>query len=651
MTKLPSVKTFRQKVSQTPLVTFDELDTNPKHINGNFLREMDLMLEKGWDRDGSLLPSFSPPIQWGAFPRSAAFHLHAWEPVSFLLKASCVAPTDELRSKYFDACFLFTMDWLDKFQRPVLDREPADVLAEHKAEHRGEGLPLWYDMAVGQRVYRIAFMLDVMCRDEKYSDQDVMLFIRSIAFHQRMLMVDGFFKIHSNHGIYQALGQLAASKRFIDVDDDASPYFDIASERLMLLLREHFTADNVHKEHSPGYHYMVLGSLVGAAQTGLLRTDIGNRVLAMEEALTWMIKPDFHIATIGDSDPKRIFKYSFPERLAARFKNTRLQSLITRGTMGETPSPGVKPYFDAGYAFARLFAPDVEPKFENASYLAQAAAFHSRVHKHADHLAFIWYDRGREILIDPARYAYAGKTVAGSDLFNEGFWYSDPKRIYVESTRAHNCVEIDGKSYPRRSAKPWGSALRYAGEQSGLAITDCDVTHLRTVRHRRVLVMGPGHFLFILDWLNDRTTPHDYRQWLQFAPEWQVETPPGQIIARAPASDGRSAEALSVFNLIENNLHNPPVRGKEAPQLQGWVSDAARSLIPCTSLAIEALDQCMARFATLLVFGDDVCVDRAAFNASMRSGTVGWSDRRGAHILKLILQEPGKISVELSTAN
>jgi hypothetical protein len=668
------IKKFRETVSGRELFTFDELDTNPKHINGNFLREMDLILEKGWERNGSLLPSFSPPIQWGGFDRSAAFHLHAWEPVSFLLKASCIAPDPAERARYFDACFGFVMDWLERFQVPVLDREPEFALAK---ENQQPGLPIWYDMAVGQRVYRLAFMLDVMCRDEKYPDSVIALFVRSIAFHHRMLMVDGFFKEHSNHGIYQALGQLAASKRFMDIDEEAAAYFDIASNRLMALLDEHFTPDNVHKEHSPGYHYMVLGSLVGAAQTQLLRTDIGNRVLAMEEALTWMIRPDFWIAALGDSDPKRIFKYSYPERLAERFATSGLQAVITRGEMGTLPSPGVKPYYDAGYAFARLYAPDVEQKFGNASYLAQIAAFHSRVHKHADHLGFIWFDRGRDILIDPGRYAYAGRTETGSDLFNQGFWYADPKRIYVESTRAHNCVEIDGKSYPRRGVKPFGSALRHAGEQNGLAVTDCELTHQRTVRHRRVLVMAPGHFLFVLDWLNDRGGAHDYRQWFQFAPEWKLEQADDKIIAiiaRAPARDmmesddesagsgsradsaqsadpALTADALSMFNLLDENALGAPVRGQEEPELQGWMSDAAYSLVPCTSIAVEATKRQMARFATLFAFGDDVALDggRTRFNASMRNGTVCWSDGRGRHTLTLTLGDPGNVSAVLAT--
>jgi hypothetical protein len=46
--------------------------------------------------------------------------------------------------------------------------------------------------------------------------------------------------------------------------------------------------------------------------------------------------------------------------------------------------------------------------------------------------------------------------------------YSDPNRIYVETTRAHNTVEIDGLSHPRRNVQPYGSGLVGWGEQGEL---------------------------------------------------------------------------------------------------------------------------------------------------------------------------------------
>lgn len=597
------------------------------------------------------IPSIFPPIDWNAHNRSFSYHLHAWDAIADLLIRHSVRGGDD----YFEACLAHARAWLEEFQAPLIGKDSEAELDALVSPH----MPVaWYDMAVGLRVFRIAYILDVISRHDRYA-ADVSLFSEGLAFHLKLLRRDHFFREHSNHGLYQALGQMAAARRFpefpeIDIDKK------IGQERLSRLLSNHFSIEGPHKEHSPGYHYMLMGSLINARRSGLLADDENAALLSrIEDAFQWMVRPDFGLASTGDSDPRILLR---GEIIADLYSNGPLQYIISGASMGSAPPAGVKPYLDAGYAFARMYAPGVEPEFGNASYLAQMAAFHSRVHKHADHLTFIWFDRGRDILIDPGRYAYAGRTEAGSDLFNQGFWYADPKRIYVESTRAHNCVEIDDRSYPRRNVKPWGSALRYAGEQDGLAVTDCDVVHERTIRHRRVLVMGPGHFLLVLDWLNDRTGDHDYRQWFQFAPDWVVEGAAGGYRARipartprepAPGRDSAAEDELSVFNLVDDNACAAPVRGQEEPRLQGWMSDAAYSLIPSTSICVEGLDRQMGRFATLFVFGGDAELDRAAtrFNISLRTGSIAWRDGRGKHVLKLAMQEPGDVKAILETVS
>ena len=59
---------------------------------------------------------------------------------------------------------------------------------------------------------------------------------------------------------------------------------------------------------------------------------------------------------------------------------------------------------------------------------------------------------GRNLLIDSGRYTYK---------------YDHPYRQYVESTRAHNTVEIDGRDFSRRQADAFGSAIVAGGESAG----------------------------------------------------------------------------------------------------------------------------------------------------------------------------------------
>ena len=635
-------KNFRTLVVQRPQVTFDELDTSPKHYALDFHKNLDLMLDNGWERHGRHLPTLAPPLPWRKFERSFKVHLHAWEPLSFLLKGSCTVNNLTCCKRYFQASFDYALDWINTFQIPVIDLDPASLLEKEITESESFA---WYDMAVGQRIYRLAYILDTVCRDSNYTDETVQVLYHSLQFHHRLLSIDKFFKVHSNHGLYQALGQLAAAKRFADIDEASASYFTLATNRLSQLISEHFTIDNVHKEHSPGYHYMILGSLIGARQTDLITNrEIYERIEAMEKVLTWMIKPNYYVATLGDTDPRDMVVRG--ERLAQRFKISGLQAIISKGKIGIYPEPGVCAYYSAGYTFARLFAPNVQPEFANSSYLAQTACFHSRVHKQADHLSFIWYDKNRDILVDPGRYAYAGRTQTGSDLFNQGFWYSDPKRIYCEATRSHNTVEIDGKSFPRK-VKPFGSALLYAAEEDGCAVTYCEATHFRTIRHNRLLIMGPGRFLLVLDWLYDRSgTFHDYRQYFHFASEWNVCKQDDTIIADHPGSESLTSLDLCVTSLIKPATLSPVVRGQEEPDLLGWLSDKENSLIPTSCFHFHQYSNEPTSFVTLFVFGKTLEVDQkmTRFNRSLSAGQVAWKDQQGSMLIQI--QKPKVAEVQ-----
>ncbi|WP_306030096.1 heparinase II/III family protein [Stappia sp. MMSF_3263] len=607
----------------------------PWQTSSEFKPAMEAMLGGRWEKAGHFITDMRPPINFDDQQRPHACDLHAWEPVGYALRAHKVF--GDLR--YLNLATNFVFDWLNRYWRPI----SGDTAAEHLDRLIADSSTFaWYDMAVGRRIFRLAYLLDVLARDPASEEATIETLWRALQFHHAVLSREHFFRAHSNHGIHQALGQLAAARRFFHMPESASQYA-LARERLLQLLDEHFTSDGAHKEHSPGYHYGLMVSFVGAAASGLLtEAALKDRVLAMEEVLSWMIMPNGVIVPIGDTDPKAMVR-SIP--FVSQFASEGLQHQMSGGVLGTPPANGVKEMKASGYAFAR-FAHGA-PEAQNSSYLAQIAGHHSATHKHADHLAFVWYDRGREILIDPGRYAYAGRTEPRSDLFKQGFWYSDPERIYVESTRAHNCVEIDGYSYRRKRVRPFGSALLHASEQDGLTITDCEMVVERRIRHRRVLVMAPGHWLMVLDWLHDRTAPHDFRQWFQFAPDWNLHLEGNLLRGQAPESCTKPGASLVLADLLGTGRILPPVRGQQEPELQGWTSDAPYSLVPSGSVAVAAEPTMMGRFATLIVLESDVTIDRQAtrFNATMRNGKAEWYDSRGRHTLNVIPDKSGSVSV------
>ncbi|MEI9927194.1 MAG: heparinase II/III family protein [Sphingomonas sp.] len=450
---------------------------------------------------------------------------------------------------------------LRRFQLPAFARDPAELIADAGPE-RFE----WYSMAVGLRVARLAYLADAAARRPEVPDAAVLLMIRSVKFHQRLLASPAFFKAHNNHGVCQALGLLASARRFAWMRGMRAKE-KLALRELRGLIEAQFHADGFHREHSPGYHHTVLGWLGGRGRRRPRRRERGSAVAI-----------GAHAGALGDArrHPRSVRRHRSAQHPAhARARRAILESelryLMTDGEAGSPPATGVSAFPESGYAVARLFG----GKPADASYLAQLAAFHSRVHKQADHLTFVWHEGQRAILTDPGRYGYAGKTSPGDGLWEQGFWYSAPERVYVESTAAHNCVEIDGRSYPRR-IRPFGSALRQADLQDGMAVFDSEVRHPGGVRQRRTLILAPGEFLVVLDWLHDRSRkPHAYRQCFTFAPAIEME---------AADFGFRSLDrTVSVAELL--GATPGPVRRGQSDPIAGWVSDEPYHLVPASSIS------------------------------------------------------------------
>jgi hypothetical protein len=619
-----------------PMLPYEAFDTAPIHLFPDLRDQVDGIIEAGWEMAGMRIPSIAPPVAWAAHNRSFCFHLHGWEPCTYLLHGHTAFGDRRM----LEAAFDFAWDWIARFQLPHLGIEEDDAALDDLLRRPGDFA--WYDMAVAQRLYRLAYIVEALVRAGFDSAPHLAVLWRTLRFHHRALAREHFFRLQSNHGIYQALGQLAAARRFGWLAE-AAPFAALGTARLRQLIDAHFFASGVHREHSPGYHFMLLASLLGAITSGLLDdADLIARIRGLEEALTWMIGPDLQLATIGDTDPRRMRK---TPALGLLHQHPVLQWQVGGPEIGTPPPPGIKAYPDAGYAFARLGDAAAPEDPAAASWFAQFAGFHSRVHKHADHFTFLWHEGGRRVLTDPGRFAYLGRTELGSALFNQGFWYADPRRIYVESTRAHNAVEIDGRSYNRR-VPPFGSALIQAEMQDGCFVTACAATHFRSIRHWRGVVLSPRRFLLVLDWLQDRSdTPHAYRQWFTFDPAWQARLEGGVLHAEAgEGPGGAAAQQLRAASLLPGAALRPPLCGQQAPELQGWVSTAANVLTPAPSFHSLAEGSGPQLLATVFALGDTLEPDAGSrANASLSRGRLAWRDARGRCTLELERDRDGRL--------
>ncbi|MBX7248809.1 MAG: heparinase II/III family protein [Caulobacteraceae bacterium] len=529
----------------------------------------ELVLRDGWVLGRYPAVSLTPPIDWSfkdEASRSHNYHLHALDLIDPLLAAHSAGESDR---PYLEHALAVAMDWVENHPAPdTPDRSPM----------------AWYDMAVGLRAYRLAYVYDEARRLGVGTDAQRNALRASLEAHRANLVDDEHFAAHSNHGLYQASGQLAMARRLSDI-----PGMDAAAqqarERLVAAITAQFTPEGIHKEHSPGYHLRVLETLSGAERAGLLDTPELQKVVSdAREAMSWFVKPDGRLINIGDTDESRA-----------------LPSLLK----GLSPE-GFKAFPRSGYVVAR------SPGF----YFVQTLAYHSRTHKQADDLSFVWGEHGRDVLIDAGRYGYRGRTQPGSDLWKRGFWYGDPNRVFVESTHAHNTVEIGGESYNRREEQPYGSALIAAElTYDGLVVSVGEVDHGAQGKHRRLLILSPGQWLVLVDRVEPVVPAAKsrkggllglfggggggitYRQWFHFAPEFKVWPLSASSFA---AEDPTYETRVRCVSLAPGVVASDVFVGQTEPRMQGWTSPRDGKMEPAPAVAMETSASGTAMFVTLM---------------------------------------------------
>ena len=586
------------------------------------LSKADAVLKGRWEFGRFPSVDIRSSVRWDeicAADRNWHFHLHSWTALGPVLAA--YERTGNI--SYIEFAVAVAQDWACQY--PTLET-PSPFA--------------WYDMAVGARSYRLGYILDRAARAEEISDEGIDTLVASALLHAECLADDTRFASHSNHGFYFAAGQLALARRLPSLPGMADSQ-EQANARLEALLQTQFTNEGVHREHSPEYHLMVLEVFQGLINANLLVDDkylmLSNRI---HEALAWFILPNGRLAMFGDTS----YRLATP---VERCSSDNLQ-VPTSPEIEATPlGVPMRAFPESGYAVVRGDVPPGERGGEVSSYLAQTCAFHSRVHKHADDLSFVWFDRGHELLIDPGKYGYVGRTDPGSELAQEGFWYSDPNRIYVESTKAHNTVEIDGRSYPRRGVEPYGSALRRWGQHDGVSYVESKTTNRDQIHHERVLLFLPGHWLVVFDRLvDDRKEPHEFVQRFHFAPELALFAGEDQLQLILPGPN----ENLHMVSLLASDFVKP-ISGERSPSLLGWISRVDRVMEPCWTAGFATKGVSQATFATLFTFGSDSIVTSglatatSKVDANGRKALLRWKQGSRIRTVRFARPEPGEFAL------
>jgi Heparinase II/III-like protein len=136
--------------------------------------------------------------------------------------------------------------------------------------------------------------------------------------------------------------------------------------------------------------------------------------------------------------------------------------------------------------------------------------FHNASHKQSDELSFELFDRDRRVITGPGKYGFD----------------RDEKRAYVLSNAAHSVLTIDKKPWPRQGRAAYGSGIAASGvgDHGWFAVLGRNpLTERQGITHTRLFVYHPIVGLFIFDTVDSRSGKHEYRRYLQFGEDIDVD--------------------------------------------------------------------------------------------------------------------------------
>lgn len=592
----------------------------------NSIRMADEFLGNGWTRRNAPTVEIFGPMPW-EFPghglRSWNFHVHSLDMLNPLLAAH----SQTAEEKYITPALRIGLDWV----------------AKHPRRAEGVSPMAWYDMAVGLRAYRLGYLYQAAETAGLLGAADKAALWASLGEHCAELSDDANIAFHNNHGYFQVAGQLALGRRFANASASMAALHAQGVHRLKRMLDQQFGPDGVHREHSPDYHRMVADTLLGLVRAGLVEDpDLLGRVDGIEEALAWFVTPEGIITNFGDSDSRSMI-YS-AEGASRKWTTPLMRAVASDGATGSGWPKGLRVFTESGYAVVRQPDPARSDDITRDSYLAQTAAFHSRTHKHCDDLSFVWHDAGQPLLVDAGRYGYIGKTETGSDLWHEGFWYSDPMRVYMESTRAHNTLEFDEKNSLRKGVKPYGSALVQACERDGVFCIETRCKQHRSIWNDRLLVFKPGRWLVVFDVFTDNLKQaHEVKQWFHLAPGHKATPVEGGYDVHL--CDG---SAMSIRSLLGSPAVESVIAGSMDEPIQGWWSEKERTVEPADALAFSQSGGSTGVFATLFTFSPSATANSqlCKSNVTGRKVQLSWEDALGKHFVGFERGEAFSLSYE-----
>jgi hypothetical protein len=496
------------------------------------------------------------PFDWGADPhkdRNWMFQVHAWRPMDVYLNA--VFKDYQNHKEYLEFILKVVDDWINY-------------------NIKGKGCDFtWYDMSTGLRALKIALLVKIC---EQYGlpfNRGHNQNIDTLIEHHLKHLTSPDELCPGNHGLFQLNGLMAMIWAMPDING-YHEYKKYAKDNMNALIAGQFGKFGVHTEHSPKYHFFALKTvkrLLSAPWWHLETFDDASILLEKAEiAKYWLVSPNKCDVPVGASTALMQVK-----DFSGLYKWPHLRNGDTIGAELD------------GYGVVRT---DDTIDEALSSFLFYQASFNSDFHKHADCLSFVWQENNEYLLIDSGSYGYQ----------------RDRMQKYFLSTRAHNTIEIDNKSYNRATSDAYGSGLREVKPFGrGWKLTASVIHKPFDIKHDRTIIFMPGKLALVIDSMNaGRIKSKSFTSWWHINPNMIVSMTDKSHFQVTGLKHGRIIHGSFCFNHSKIQPVVTLARGIEEPEPLGWSSTGYLKYEPTSSLGFTIISSGLVLLATLFEIGE-----------------------------------------------
>ena len=465
------------------------------------------------------------------------FYYNSLRMVSYLVNAY------ELRG---DSVYLERAQW---FIESWAEHNPSRW---HQATHKA-----WADHSTANRITTFIYFWDYYRNSDIFEDEFANKFLNVLRMHGEYTAKSWYYTWESNHGIFQDLALMQLAVLFPNFED-SDEWFETSISRLTYHLETDVTPSGVHKEHSTGYHYIVMLLFMTISEFNLYY-DIDNdeldaTIYKMQEYLVHIAKPDGTIPVVGDSAPYHVLGIQESE-----ITNENLLYLVSNGNEGEEIAQNSAVYQDAGVA---IFKNNWE--IESPIYFALFNAFHSDAHKQSDDLSFVLTYQDTDYFVDSGKY--------NDDM-------KDPYRVFMRSVFAHNSISVDDRTYSPSYPEYFGKSVI---ENFVIASDYCYVKASHTLYRgvtitRNVIFFNDGA-VYIHDQIQSNDS-HTYTQIFNLGQNVDVDDVNPNNVILSSTVDNSSLTLVQLNQISEFESF----RGSDNP-IRGWQSLVFNELEPITTL-------------------------------------------------------------------